>query len=244
MNALWITRMAAYKNSSLCVESAKQLIRIKIERQSALLKKYKTPGIEADFGHAQTIAAVSLEEARAAKRYWHSFRSLIPVYASFAGRRPHAQDIGNRLLDIGYHHLTNIVKKLLEKHDISSTLGLLHVARLSDSAPLAYDLIELFRADIVDAEVLRFLRLKKKPLRSVEKELSHFLHEINERLERHYYLKDFRQCHTYRYYMELQILKCISAVNHRKPFDLLHLPTRHDSRCECLTFKDDMVVSL
>ncbi len=121
---------------------------------------------------------------------------------------------------------------MLEQQEISPALGLLHVARNADSAPLAYDLVEMFRADIVDAEVLRFLRLKKKVLTTVEqRDIGHFLHEVNERLQRQHYLRDFKMCHVYRYYMELQILKFIKAVNHGEIFEPLHLPTRHDTRC-------------
>lgn len=141
-------------------------------------------------------------------------------------------DIANRLLDIGYHHITAIVKKLLDGHDISAALGILHSARAADSAPLAYDLVELFRADIIDTEVLRFLHLKKKPLvMPTQQDIAHFLHEVNERLERKHYLKDFKMCHSYRYYMELQVLKFIKAVNHKQAFVPLYLPTRHDVRC-------------
>lgn len=135
------------------------------------------------------------------------------------------------------------MRKFLEAREVPAALGLLHVARKSDSSPLAYDLVELFRADTVDAEVLRFLRLKKKPLVTADKEIAHFLHEINERIERPHYLKDFCRCHSYRYYMEVQMLKFIAAVNHGKPFEPVHLPARHEGRCR-LTANKAMLVSV
>lgn len=224
--------MCTYKHSPESIQSARRLVGVKIERQNVLLKKYKKAPITLNRQETPSIKQVLLLEARAAKQFWCEFRDILLSYPDFRGRKPRAMDVSNRLLDVGYHHLTNIVKKLLEQHDMSPALGLLHIAHAADSTPLAYDLVELFRTDIVDAEVLRFLRLKKKTLViSGQKDIAHFLHEVNERLERKYYLKDFKTCQTYRYYMELQILKFGKAVNHKQVFTPLHLPTRHDVRC-------------
>ena len=174
-----------------------------------------------------------LEEARAARYFWRQFGALLPEQCKFTGRKPRTTDIANHLLDIGYHHLTGIVKKLLEQHEVSGAIGLLHSAHRVDSVPFAYDLVEIFRADIVDAEALRFLRLKKKSFKILApNDIAHFLHEVNERLERRFYLKDFKRCHKYRYYMELQILKLIKAVNRKKLFEPLRLLSRHETRCD------------
>ena len=110
-------------------------------------------------------------------------------------------------------------------------LGIFHIARNSDSQPLAYDLVEMFRSDIVDAEVLRFLRLKKKKPEKINDQISHFLYEINKKLDKKFYLKDFHRCHSYKYYMEVQILKFIKAVNHKQIFEPITLPQRHENRC-------------
>ena len=189
MNALWITRMCAYKNSPLAIETAKKLIDVKVERQSALLKKYRQESLKTKIDQRLSLTEVLLEEGRVAKQFWKRFKKLIPNL-DFPGRKPRGDDVVNKLLDVGYHHLINVVKKILEKYNIPADMGILHVARNSDSAPLAYDLVEMFRSDIVDAEVLRFLRLKKKVPANIGAEVSHFLHEINERLDKKYYLKD------------------------------------------------------
>jgi CRISPR-associated endonuclease Cas1 len=231
MNALWITRFSAYKYSPEHIESAKQLIALKIKRQNVLLKKYHKIPIVVDVANCQTVESILLHEARAAKHFWHEFQSVIPAYIAFS-RHPRAEDVTNQLLDVGYHHLTNVVKKILDRLNISLELGLLHVARTSKSAPLAYDLVEMFRSDVVDTEVLHFLRLKKQKLQELSQpDIAYFLHRINQRLQAKHYLKDFKQCHAYFYYMELQILKFCKAVNHRSIFEPMHLPTRHDTRC-------------
>ncbi len=94
---------------------------------------------------------------------------------------------------------------------------------------------------MVDAEVLRYLHLKKKPIEDVDMHIAHFLHELNERLARPHYVRGFKECLPYRYYMELQTLKLISAVDHKEIFKPIHLPDRHDSRC--LTHVNGMLKS-
>lgn len=232
MNALWLNRIVAYKNSPLCIESIRRLIGLKIERQGNLLQKYKKKSYLSKIESAISTQDVLIEEARSAKYFWRHFRDLVLGQTKFLSRIPHSKDVLNQILDIGYHHITNIVKKILEQHGIPSAIGLLHTAREVSSEPLAYDLVEIFRADIVDAEALRFLRLKKKKFEILEqKDVGHFLHEVNERLEQEFFLKDFKICHKYRYYMELQILRFIKAINHNEVFEPFFLPTRHEDRC-------------
>lgn len=232
MNALWLERMSRYRNGEHCVPTAQRIVEIKIHRRSILLRRYHMPTYPKSALPAESLNAVRLYEARAAKHFWKQYALLLPDWIQFSGRQPHRNDIGNILLDIGYHHITNLIEKTLETRRVSPALGLMHIAGTRNSAPLAYDLVELFRADLVDAEVLRFFRLKKRPFNKVTSEhIGHLLHEVNERLERKYYLRDFKQCHTYRYYLELQIIKFIKAVNRKEIFEPLHLPARHESRC-------------
>lgn len=223
--------MFEYKNSKYCLETSERIIYIKTERQMFLLKKYKRPTKYFNLKKIQSINGLLLEEARIAKYFWSEFNKLLPD-DYFNGRNPgKSDDVANKLLDVGYHHITNIVKKILEIHNIPPDVGLFHVARNADSCPLAYDLVEMFRSDIVDTEVLKFLRLKKRKVISVEKEIAIFIYRVNKRSDKEFFLKDFGMCHTYRYYMELQILKFIKSVNHNVAFIPVVLPTRHENRC-------------
>lgn len=232
MNAIWLTRICAYKNSPQSVESAKRLIAVKIERQNALLKKYKKTCKATSIKDARTLQDILLEEARAAKLFWHEFKGLLPDGYDFPGRKPRTADIVNRLLDIGYHYLLNAVKKYLEERGVPPAIGLLHSARTAKSAPLAYDLMEIFRTDLIDTEVLHFIRLKKKKIGMLgQEDIARFITKVKERRERMHYLKEFKRCHTYAYYMELQVLKFIKAINHGNIFEPLPLPIRHDTRC-------------
>lgn len=228
--------MSDYQHSSCAIESARSIIDAKIQREHILLARHGITVPKQKILTTNSVADVLLYEARAAKVFWSSFRKLLPTYEDFINRVPHGADVVNRLLDIGFHHLTNKVRTLLDTHETSAALGLLHTARKANAAPLAYDLVELFRADIVDAELLRFLHLKKKRIMNVSPHvIAHFLGEINKRCARNHYLRDFHSCRSYAYYMELQIEHFISAVNHRKIFRPLPLPNRHEHRCTLIT---------
>ena len=121
---------------------------------------------------------------------------------------------------------------ILKKHDISTSLGLFHTAGRSKSNPLAYDLVEIFRADLVESQVLKFVRQKKHPIVNLtQKHIGIFLYRINQKMEQEYFQRKFHQCHSYKYYMELQVLAFIKAVNHKNLFIPLHLPERHETRC-------------
>lgn len=231
MNALWLTRIAEYKNSPLALATAKKLVDTKIRGQHHVLSHYKyTPTKYND--DSDTLELLSLYEAREAHRYWQTVRKFLPTWCLFTARKPHAPDVANQLFDIGYHHLAMTVRRLLEQHAIPGDMGLLHTAHTAKSAPLVYDLMEMFRADLVDAEVIRFLRGKKQPIENItQHHIGHLLGNINKRSSRLYYLKEFKQCHTYKYYTELQILKFERAINHKEVFEPLYLPYRHDTRC-------------
>lgn len=232
MNAIWINNISNYKNTKQAAISAKEIIKLKIKRREFLLKRYKINSPIKYGGQQKNLQQILLYEARAAKYYWKKFSLLLPSWCDFRARKPKSQDIVNKLLDIGYHHATNAVKIILEKYGITPILGILHVAHKTDSAPLLYDLVEMFRADAVEAEVLRFLRGKKKPIVILrQRDIGIFLSRINKRLQRKYFLKVMKQCHKYQYYMELQILRFVKAVDHKEIFYPIHLPVRHDSRC-------------
>jgi CRISPR-associated endonuclease Cas1 len=232
MNALWINRIYEYKNTPLCLETAKKIIYIKTEREKILLRKYGKEITKTNIHDIKlTATSIFLYEARIARSFWREFRKLIPIYLGFPGREPHGNDLTNKLLDIGYHHLTNEVKKILLKYNIPFEVGILHIARNTTSAPLAYDLVEIFRSDIIDTEVLKFFRLKKKKIKKIDNQIAYFLSQVNKRLDRRYYLKELKACHNYRYYMELQILKFVKAINHKSIFNPVILPSRHEDRC-------------
>ncbi len=234
MNALWLERFAVYRVSPLAAPSAAALLEVKDARRAHVLKRYGRPIAYASYLSCENIEQTLLTEARNAKEFWRGYRALLPEWCGDFNRKPRGTDAVNKLLDIGYHHLAGVVEKIIVAKDISPSLGLIHRAHRAQSKPLVYDLMELFRADVVDFPLLRFLRLKKKPLAAPGDAIAHFLATANAVRDKKHYLRDFKQCHRYEYYMDLQVTKFIKAVNHNEIFEPLALPRRHDSRCACL----------
>lgn len=231
-NALWLTHISVYRQNPYCLVSAEQIMNIKNRRRELLLSRYAVPLPHMRLEGNSTAQRIMLSEGRASKLYWKKFAALLPVWCNFRARKPGSDDMVNHLLDIGYRRITVAVRKILEKYNVPPALGIIHVARKTNSAPLAYDLVEMFRADVVEMEVLKFFRMKKRPMEILKpQDIAIFLNRINRRLSRRYYIKSFKQCQAYQYYMELQILKLIKAVNHGEVFEPIHLPFRHDIRC-------------
>lgn len=234
MNALWISRIADYIHTKEVLYTAKKIISIKTKAQNTLLKRSKLHTRENTIAIYRTknIQELLLEEARHAKYFWVNYKKLLPQWTGFTHRTQHGEDVVNKLLDIGYHHITNVIKNICKEKDISTAVGFLHVAHKSTSEPLVYDLVELFRSDIVDREVLTFVRAKKKEINTLEsKHIAHFVFKIKRRLQKKVYLKECKQCETYLYYMDLQITHLIKAVNHGEIFEPFVLPERHENRC-------------
>src|SRR5436309_2800812 len=155
MNALWLTRISTYQKTGNCFLSVEKIMNLKNQRRESLMQQYGVLLPHMRLVNHDTAQKIMLAEGRAAQLFWRKFSLLLPGWCDFRARYPGSDDMVNRLLDIGYHHITNLTRNILEKYDISPALGILHVARKSTSAPLAYDLVEMFRADSVEAEVLK-----------------------------------------------------------------------------------------
>lgn len=198
MHALWFNRLRSYMQSPHHIPTVRRIIDLKIAGQHRLLKQHHITLPLPPASHHCTTTQIFLYEARFAKQYWDQTAILLPLWCDFKGRKPRRKDIVNTLLDIGYHHLATTVDTLCRTHEIPTEIGLLHTPHTNKSKPLVYDLMELFRADVVDAEMLRFLRSKKKEISFLDqKTIATFLHRINQRMEKQYYLKEFNSCRTH-----------------------------------------------
>lgn len=232
MNSLWLQKMFEYKNSSNSFLTAQFIIQIKLNREATLLKRYKKPITIFDTSQTKNIRELMLLEARAAKHFWSQVSSILPEEYNFKHRKQHSKDIFNNLLDVGFHHLVNLTRTIIVKYNASPNVGLMHTAHRSKSEPLLYDLMEMFRSDLVVSTSITFLIQKKIILTKLDqKDIGNYVYKINKKLEKKFYIKELRYCVTYKYYMELQIEKFIKAVNHNQSFIAIHLPTRHDNRC-------------
>lgn len=96
-------------------------------------------------------------EGTAARRYWELFSLMIPQEIEFPGRIRHgATDLVNSLLNYGYAVLSSRVELAILKSGLLPNVGFLHAAQPGKPV-LAFDLIEEFRAAVVDRSVITIL---------------------------------------------------------------------------------------
>ncbi|MGO9569892.1 MAG: CRISPR-associated endonuclease Cas1 [Desulfomonilaceae bacterium] len=155
---------------------AKQIISVKVINSKEVLTRYVWDGL----GDKATLdlATAKLEvisrtiesatdrdqllglEGSAAAVYWKSFATLFKVPdISFIGRRKHpAPDPVNAILSFGYALLTNTLQSLLDGVGFDPFLGFFHEEDYGRPS-LALDLVEPFRAPVVDRFTVRLFNL-------------------------------------------------------------------------------------
>lgn len=117
--------------------------------------------IEQSLKTTTSMESLRGSEGAAAALYWRAFAELIPPPWQFSKRlaRP-APDPINAMLSLGYTLLYQAIAGLLQARSLNAHLGMLHLPGGSHLA-LASDLMEVFRAYVVDATVLRLLRTRQ-----------------------------------------------------------------------------------
>ncbi|MDO5675672.1 MAG: CRISPR-associated endonuclease Cas1 [bacterium] len=96
-----------------------------------------------------------------AVRYWTLLALLIPADLGFPGReRRGAKDLVNAMFNYGYGILYSQILTAVTKAGLSATSGFLHT-RQGKKPVLTYDLIEEFRAPVVDRTVLGMLNRRE-----------------------------------------------------------------------------------
>ncbi|HEY80719.1 MAG TPA: CRISPR-associated endonuclease Cas1 [Anaerolineae bacterium] len=161
-------------------EAARALALGKIRNQTALLKyvakyrKEKDPdryrllrdaAIET-LAHEQELLALEASnidqvrehilsaEGRAAKAYWAGVKVLVPEELNWPGRKGrHAEDPFNMAINYGYGVLYGEVERAIVLAGLDPYAGFLHTDRPGKPS-LVLDLIEAFRAPVVDRTIL------------------------------------------------------------------------------------------
>jgi CRISPR-associated protein Cas1 len=119
--------------------------------------------LEYRLARAPTLDVVRGLEGAAAREYFQALKILIPEHWGFPGRRRSPPgDPFNVLLSYGYGVLFNNVHTLIERRNLNPWLGFLHTANGRHPA-LVSDLMEEFRAPIVDAVAINALINVLKP---------------------------------------------------------------------------------
>lgn len=108
-------------------------------------------------------------EGAASAAHFQLFRKFLPREWSFPRRQPHPPpDPVNAMLSLGYTLLYSRMQGLLHMHGLDPYLGFFH-ERKHGHAALASDMIEEWRAPLVDAFVLRFLNQRQATPNDFEK---------------------------------------------------------------------------
>lgn len=119
--------------------------------------------LERRLATAATLETVRGTEGAAARQYFRALRSLVGEQWGFEGRRRNPPtDPLNGLLSYGYGVLFNTLHTLVERRGLNPWLGTLHAPNGRHPA-LVSDLMEEFRAPIVDAVAVNALLHGLKP---------------------------------------------------------------------------------
>ncbi len=165
-------RMALDDGASLRV--AKAVVRAKLLNAAKLLSDYRShypseelaEAVEAlrrgagEVAGAATHAELLGHEGAGAATYFGAFAGLNRSELPFGGRRKHpATDPINGLLSLGYTLVLNEIRAVAEGVGMEPHLGFLH--RVDYGRPsLALDLLEAFRAPVVDRLTLKLVNEK------------------------------------------------------------------------------------
>ncbi|MGH8472531.1 MAG: CRISPR-associated endonuclease Cas1, partial [Gammaproteobacteria bacterium] len=151
-----------------CLEVAQAIVLGKLQNMRLILRRYarkreapalpaaerSLQGFVADIAKAQTLDMLRGYEGSGSKAYFEGLRTLLPAAWGFTKRvRQPPTDPFNALLSYGYTLLFYNIYALVRARGLSPHAGFLHPLRSGHPA-LVSDLIEEFRALVVDALVL------------------------------------------------------------------------------------------
>lgn len=171
-----VLRMRQYEASHsdrTCLNFAREVVTAKIESSAAVLRRFRMnhpkaislPEIkELELTAQSARTAASLDSLRgvegtAAARYFRCLEGMVPPVFGFTGRnRRPPRDPMNALLSFGYVLVGNELQALLDAMGFDPYLGFFHQVDYGRPS-LALDLLEEFRAPLVDRFSARLLNL-------------------------------------------------------------------------------------
>lgn len=166
--ALQQAQFAAAACPTRTLEIARAIVIAKLKNQYIMIKRSlrsrPTTGLQphldalrhmrAQCQHVNSLEALRGCEGFAARHsYFAALRCILPAKWQFEQRTRPPQDAINALLSLGYTLLFQNVRSLLQARGLHTHLGFLHASRPGHPA-LASDMMEEFRAPVVDALVL------------------------------------------------------------------------------------------
>lgn len=162
-------QFSAMEDEEFKLKIARKFIENKLFQQNGLIQAFDTDVVIKQSGYqhlvnyregvlnAQKISSVLGYEGKAATHYFRLINQLLPVDYRFPNRnkRP-AKDPYNSLINFGYSILYGYFKGAIHKYGLNPGFGFLHSVD-KDHAALASDLMEEWRAIIVDDVALKMI---------------------------------------------------------------------------------------
>jgi CRISPR-associated protein Cas1 len=166
-------------------------------------------------------------EGTAAAMYYRVFRTLLQTNMGFQGRQAHPPtDPVNALLSLGYTLLYNHLYAAINIVGLDPYQGFFH-QRKHGHAALASDLVEEWRALIVDSIVLTVINRREikqhdfhsthQGLRLTKAALTRFLKRYDARVNETVFAPDLQGKSTYHRVFELQVRQLARVISEAQP---------------------------
>jgi len=244
-------RLTADEVFSLAI--SKRIVDSKLRNQAALLRAYDREDVDLApsfrtiqhsltwIKRASSIPEVIGHEGNAAKLYFSALASLVPAPFAFSGRstRP-PRDPFNSMISLGYSILYKNVIGAVERHALNPCFGFLHRDGVGH-ATLASDLVETWRALIVDDTVLQLMingQVSRDMFRTDHSTGGvHGLRETTRIMVSAFgakvaraapYLGQDRKRYTFQYALDLQVQGLVRAIEQDDPNQFSPLATMAD----------------
>lgn len=166
---LW--QVVCFQNQDFALDGAKYIVRRKIKGQIALLNQYKKSKSIPNFVAVHRTMQALLKcvertkkvdtlrgiEGLASRTYFSVLGHVLSEPWEFSGRRRHpSPDPVNAILSYGYSFLEREVRACLLTAGLDVRIGVLHSTNNRKDS-LVYDVMDIFRQDIIDRFVLKLL---------------------------------------------------------------------------------------
>ena len=187
-NDLWLAQSEAHRNG-IAVKIAKTIAEAKITNQANLLKycAKHNQRTETDFINSLEKTLLELQksanlmlqlpdktpldkirlqimayEGNAAQSYWQQFKTLVADETDFEKREHQgARDLVNMLLNYGYGILYGRMWSAVLNARLNPSVSFLHTPQYNKPT-LVFDMVEVFRAPIVDRSILALINRQEK----------------------------------------------------------------------------------
>jgi CRISPR-associated protein Cas1 len=172
-----------YSNVNFCKAMSERVIKAKIQNSKVILKRHikadnenflneiicALDGYKNKVSKAETIEEIRGLEGMAAKEYFRAVSVIIKEPFCFEGRSKNPPtDEFNALLSYGYMLLHNEIHNSITARGLHPFIGFMHRIR-NGHAALASDLMEEWRANIVDSMMIELVNDKVIQLRDFNK---------------------------------------------------------------------------